>query len=236
MIHGWLAMARDAFWDLAGPPPPFPRDLRPLLALALPLSSRPVPGLRLAVAETWLARHGCSRRFGEPDRRLRGALVAFADTGVLFLDGADLDAEQRFTAAHEAAHFVLDYLLPRRRALALLGEGVRSVLDGERAPSREERIDAALTDCPLGIHVHLLDRRDPTGAVAAVEDRADRLARELLAPAADVAERYDGLRLGEAELSAELTRVYGLPPAEAVAYARRWLGSRPTALLGGLRP
>ena len=173
----------------------------------------------------------------ESDRRLRGALVAFADHGILFLDGADHEAEQRFTAAHEAAHFVLDYLLPRRRALALLGDGIRPVLDGERPPTCEERIDAALTACPLGLHVHLLDRRDPTGRVALAEDRVDRLARELLAPADELDRRFDGCPPAEADLVAALIDDYGLPAAEAAAHARSWLAARrrPT-LLGGLRP
>ena len=39
MTPGWLALARDAFWETVGPPPPFPRDLRPLLALGLPLTT-----------------------------------------------------------------------------------------------------------------------------------------------------------------------------------------------------
>jgi len=113
--------------------------------------------------------------------------VANAGGGIVFLDLDDDDAERRFTLAHEVSHFVLDHHLPRLRALAAFGETILPVLDGQRPPTREEALSAALDHVSLGVHVHLMGR-GPQGAICdwSVEDaeqRADRLALELLAPA-----------------------------------------------------
>jgi hypothetical protein len=226
VIPGWLADAANRFWAAAGPPPPFPRDLDDAVAYSLPVYRVVMPRLRLAAVETFLLQRGCDVSLGQDDRRLCGAVLAFDGHGFLFVDGADAPEERRFTLAHEVAHFLLDYQEPRQRALDLLGEGIRPVLDGLRPPSRTERIDAALAGCPTGLHCYLLDRRDPAGRIATVEDRADRLACELLAPDDELERRFGETPLVEAALTAELVRTFGLPASAARAYAGRWLAPR----------
>ncbi|MFN8557423.1 MAG: ImmA/IrrE family metallo-endopeptidase [Dehalococcoidia bacterium] len=57
---------------------------------------------------------------------------------MIIVDSSDAPDEVRFTVAHEAAHFLLDYEQPRARAVAALGAGAlaaRSTATG-RPPSR----------------------------------------------------------------------------------------------------
>jgi hypothetical protein len=143
----------------------------------------------------------------------------------VFLDGSDSDDERRFSLAHEVAHFLCDYLDPRERALRALGDRIREVLDGERAPRPEERLSALLRGVELGIYAHWMER-SPDGAVtsAAVlagEDRADRLALELLAPSRHVQEQLRHLGSSSVvEAVGLLVREYGLPRSHASSYMR----------------
>jgi hypothetical protein len=227
MIPGWLADAANGFWAAVGDPPPFPRNLDEVVPFALPVYQVVMPRLRLNGVEEWLLQRGCAHRFaGGDDRRLCGAVIAFGGHGFLFVDGADPANERRFTLAHEVAHFLLDYQLPRDRAIARLGDGVVPVLDGLRAPTRIERIDAALAACATGLHVYLLDRLDPSRRIATVEERADRLACELLAPEEEVRRRFGDDPPDEPYLVAQLVDVFGLPPSVAHSYAVRWLAPR----------
>jgi hypothetical protein len=185
-----------------------------------------MPRLGIDGVDEWLQRHGVGQRLSNPDRRLRGCLVALRGRGIIFVDGGDNDAERRFTLAHEAGHFLLDYYMPRTRAQALLGPDILPVLDGDRGPSSDERLVAAVRNCPLGMHVHLLDRRHPNAVITQSEYRANRFAWELLAPDDDLERRYDRRLTDEETIARDLENVYGLPPAEAGAYATQWLGER----------
>lgn len=221
MTAGWVQTEADEFWSLVGQAPPFPRDLSTVLPVALPLGLVVLPALALHRVEGWLMRRGVPYRFPCQDRRLRGCLVGHAGSGLLFVDGADEVDQRRFTVAHEAAHFLVDYLRLRRDAIDKLGAAIVDVLDGRRAPSREERVDAVLSDCPIGVYVDLLSREEPRHSpVAAVEERADHLACELLAPAIEVERRCDDPYDTEG-LALVLHRDFGLPQAPASAYARR---------------
>jgi hypothetical protein len=210
----WVADLADRFWADAGAAEPFPRDLRRAIARAVPLTVVSLPDLRLAGVRDWLLRNGVACPCPGRDRRLRGCLVARSECGVVFLDGADPEDEQRFSLAHELAHFLRHYHRPRREAVRRLGELVSEVFDGLRPPTTAERIGALLADVRVGFHVHLLGR-DGGAAVAVAEREADRLAFELLAPAAAVLPGGT-----EAVLAERLGSRFGLPPAKARAYAR----------------
>ena len=217
----WVSEMSTAFWDAAGGPEPFPRDLRQPLAWALPLSILSLPRLRLADALDWLAAHAPACRIATADRPLRACLVARRGAGLIFLDGTDPEDEQRFSLAHELAHFLRHYQEPRRRASERLGSAVFGILDGERPPDPGERIASILARVPLGIHVHLMGRGAQgdvsPASIDAAEQEADRLAFELLAPAEVVSRQTHG---SSAEGVAHLLRnTYGLPAAPAARYA-----------------
>ena len=223
----WCADLAAAFWAELGDTPPFPRDLR-----------EPASWFRVVVVELprlsvtgvchWLARRGVQIELGEPDRPLRGCLYADRGEAFAFLDAADDAAERRFTLAHELGHFLRDYWGPRRVAAARLGPAAVDVLDGLREPTFEERLSAVLRDVSVGPFAHLMRRdeggRPLTPAERRSEEAADRLAFELLAPAA----RLDGCD-DRGELAAALVDEYGLPPEPAARYAKLLRPDAPAA-------
>lgn len=223
------------FWELAGETPGYPRAMQDAITLASPLELCPTVGLRVKHVLAWARRINMACRIRGKDRPLHGCLVAWRGKGAIFYDMGDADDEQRFTLAHELAHYLLDYEAPRSRALGILGESILAVLDGERAPTPDERLHAVLSSVHLGVMSHLMERPDkglPTSAVLDVEDRADRLALELLAPALPLYELLDqaaaprGFQARLAFLNDQLTTSRGLPADIAAAYARFLLGQR----------
>lgn len=207
----------------------FPRSLADDIHLSLPLSVEPISRLSTHGIRTWLRALGI-RHDVAADRRLHGCLVANAGAGVVFVDSEDDAAEQRFTLAHEASHFVLDHQIPRQRALRAFGESILPVLDGERPPTPEEALSAVLDRVPIGLQVHLMGR-DARGGIAdwsveESEQRADLLALELLAPAKAASRELrlalgtgsDDLRSHAEEGTEVLARHFGLPPRVARSY------------------
>jgi len=163
----------------------FPRDLEQVILLHVALTVVELPQLSTEVIRSWLWERGASTPVQET-RRLHGALVARAGAGVVFLDSDDDPDERRFSLAHETAHFIQDHLMPRALALRAFGDTIRPVLDGRRPATRDERLSAVLRRVPLGPRVHLMTRSETgsiiTWAVEESEQKADRLALELLAP------------------------------------------------------
>ena len=227
MPEAWLDRAVEGFWTAAGSPAPFPREMRGPVETGLPASVVPLPRLTLAAVRQQLARLGLDALgHGPGDRPLRGCLVAWRGQGRIFVDRDDPPDEARFTLAHEAAHLLCDHLLPRQDAIARLGPDVVAVLDGLREPTDDERLDAALRRARLGPDVHLMERDGPS--TVAAEERADRLAVELLAPTDEVLRRLDdGARRDSAAQAARaralLVEQFALP-ASVAAERARWLG------------
>jgi hypothetical protein len=229
MSEGWLQEAVKA----CGLPEAtvFPRDLAEDIPLVLPLTVVPLPGLTPRKGLEWLVSH--RRAHGglvATDGLKHGFTVAHAGVGVLFLNSEDPPEQQRFTLAHEVAHFVLDHHQFRRRAEAAWGKGIRPVLDGKQEPTVEEQLFSALERIPYRTPANFMDRNDTgrprTGQVMESEQRADRLAFELLAPRRELQSLLG--RAGRQELEAELVSRFGLPVAEARTYARWLLWERPS--------
>jgi hypothetical protein len=236
-LEAGLSRLVTEFWSAQpGEPEPFPRDLICPAIFALPVSVHLIPRLTTAGVGRYLRSLGVY--FGVdmpgPDRRLCGCLLAHGGHGLILVESTDPPDERRFTLAHELGHFMLDYLEPRRRAIEALGEQIVPVLDGLRPPTHVERMHAVLSEVPLGLHVDLMERTGAGGyasrAIFTAEERADRLALELLAPAADVwaaisnlpeadGQSYQALHRRAADL---LVERYGLPEAQAQSYAK-WL-------------
>jgi hypothetical protein len=248
VTHAEAARIAALFWLRAGTAEPFPRSLERSVLWALPLTIVKIPRLRLSSIAKWMDRHRIPPSWPPVDRCVRACLVAERGHGVVFLDGADPADELRFSLAHEAAHFLLDYDQPRDRAISVLGESILDVLHGRRSPTPGERLSAVLRGAQLGAYTHLSDRTSAgeliNGHALAAEDRADRVALELLAPRVSVIAARRPLRTMTtsdncAQLAALLTAQFGLPPAVAARYAsflaaeqtpasfREWLGLSP---------
>jgi hypothetical protein len=239
--------AAEQFWKLAVSREPYPRTLERTVLQVLPLVIVKLPGLGVGMIREWLSERGVRVGVLSQDRGLRGGLFARGGVGVVFLDGMDTADESRFSLAHEVAHFLLDYLWPREATLHALGDRVRDVLDGVRPASPEERLSAVLRRVKLGLFTHLMDRdgfgQTNRADVLDAEDRADRLAIELMAPREAVVANANrrGIGLGDpcsaGELAALLAGKFGLPQPCAERYAqyllernrgrgsfREWLG------------
>jgi hypothetical protein len=155
---------------------------------------------------------------------LCGCLAAAQGHAFVFIEADDPPDEQRFTLAHELAHFLRDVWRPRRRVERILGPARVDVYDARRPATPEERLAAALEEVDLAVRVHLLPRdaegRPATEAGAEAEDAADVPAIELLAPAVHLAQA--GAAAWPArELIERLTSAYGLPRREAERYVER---------------
>ena len=238
MIEQWLQQVVDSFWQAAGEHEPFPRHLERPVLWALPLAIVKLPRLWLCDVKAWLAQRDIPFHLDGQNRQLHGCTIAYAGRGFILLDGSDPDDEYRFSLAHEISHFLVDYLLPRQHAIRRLGTGIAAVLDGLRPATVDERVAAILRSMPIGVHAHLMDRR-PDGSlgcsrIVEAENRADRLALELLAPATEVRWRIEedattlGFQEGVKRTIGLLMHDFGLPQTVADAYGRalytHWYG------------
>jgi hypothetical protein len=246
MIESWLRKTAADFWQTLGCELPYPRTLMPALSRSFPLSVFQLPQLSISQVETWLLRQHIPFRFLCQDRALCGCVVAAHGYGLIFIDSLDEANEQRYTLAHEISHFLLDYLYPRRRALDLFGETIRPVLDGERPPTQTERVHAVLSSMTLTIYLDFMPRSPQRtldqGYILRAENKADRLALEILAPfehvLSSLATCQNIIAFPErlSMVTHLLTSTYGLPPAVAQKYSSmllppprqgstaRWLG------------
>ncbi|MBE3518927.1 MAG: hypothetical protein IMW97_01330 [Firmicutes bacterium] len=170
----------EAFWRLSGLPETFPRDIFSACIWTLPVGVVWISGLTGSAVAAYFPSSGRAEELEQyVFSPLYGCLVASKGAGIIFLEKGLPADEASFTIAHEVSHFLADYLIPRERALSKMGERIRPVLDGERVPDVEERVDALLCGIPLGTYVKATPRERRLSS----ENRADMLALELLAPA-----------------------------------------------------
>lgn len=238
----WVSETANHFWAQVGEPEPFPRLLRHSITVTFPVAMVELSPLWTHTVCDWLRNLGVPCESEGPDRPLRACLVARAGLAFLFLDSHDPPEEQRFSLAHELAHFLRDYHLPRQLAIQKLGPGVVDILDGNRPATPEERLHSVLRNVPLGLHVHLMRRNEDgeaIGSVAQVESDADRLAWELLAPARHVLANVSDHPCHERMFRTVylLEQDHGLPHQQALRYARTLFPSTTSddPLLGQLR-
>jgi Zn-dependent peptidase ImmA (M78 family) len=223
----WAIELANEFWNLVGEPEEPPRDLRIAIARALPVTIVTLPRLRIGTVGAWLQQQGIPCELSMEDRSLRAVLVAKYGHGIILLDGSDLLSEQRFSIAHELAHFLRHYWSPRSRMVNQFGPTVLEVLDGERPPRYEERVHALLARTPIGFFIHLLSRID-YDSVDIAEREADLLAFELLAPSADILEADSAPATVRREaMVRRLTTTHGFPEVVAHRYIFHLLPESP---------
>ncbi|MBI2807307.1 MAG: ImmA/IrrE family metallo-endopeptidase [Planctomycetes bacterium] len=220
-IPVWAAELAIEFWRDANVREQFPRELYSAVRRA-GLSVLIVAELTLDRLQSWLDGAGIVCELSVTDRRLKAALYARNGEGIAFIDGSDSPDEQRYSLAHELAHFLRDYLKRRRQVESRLGTAALDVFDGHRPPRPQERLDSLLRFTQIGHYLHLLDRDErgnPANAtIARVEEDADRLAFEILAPGQHIVTNVPNWRKRNA-LIAALVDVYGLPAPQASRYA-----------------
>lgn len=228
MTEGWLRRTVEEFWEQVGQVEMPPRNLEDSVLWALPIIVEKVPNLWVKEIETWLKRYNIPYPLPYSNRPLYGCLIAYNGRGIVLLDETDSEDQSRFSLAHETAHFLVDYLQPRKRAIAKLGSNIIEVLDGLRPQTLDERVHAVLSGISVGVHIDLMERpRDGSRCddnIIKFEDRADRLALELLAPADEVhqyvlaTKRPTIFREGVHLTKQILVEVFGLPESIAHTY------------------
>jgi hypothetical protein len=175
-----LGHAQDSNTDLR-----FPRNLELAVVLHLPLAIIELPSLSGDAVVSWLRNSGVELDVHTPPRGLRGALLANGGSGLLFVSADDSQDERRLTVAHEAAHFALDYWMPRRQ-IAERAPHLLDVIDGKQAITEDVIADGLLARVRLGLQTHLFERDQQGKALdlnlATSEERATFAAWELLAP------------------------------------------------------
>jgi IrrE N-terminal-like domain len=230
------------FWAGTGLHDTFPRKIEQAIAFKLPLALVGFSPLTIVAIGHWLQQHDITTRLPNDRRDLCGCLVAHGGRGFIFICDADSPEEQRLTMAHETAHFLIDYLWPRQQVLHELGEGIAEVLDGLRPATPAERAAAVLSRVRLGPHIHVLPRRgrdaDLDVAVAHAEDRADRLALELVAPQACVYAVLDTLSVRQSltpnAARTALATYFGLPAYAFHDAIQRMFRRQPTSFVADI--
>jgi hypothetical protein len=221
----------------------YPRPIEQAIALKLPVTVVKLPVVTVQDVGRWLQRRHHCPTFPSYPCDLRGCLYADRGHGFIFVCGADEAEEQRFTLAHDTAHFLVDYWWPRQQVVQALDVSIIDVLDGCRPARPEERAAAILAHVRLGPHWHLLPRRnaDFRGDVhiAVVEDRADELGLELVAPRQRVLQELGAVPAGQradaAAVCVVLGSSFGLPPYVFRALVTASLPRRPPSLLDEAR-
>jgi hypothetical protein len=216
----WLQRVMELFWD--GPAPSaFPVSLELEALTRLPLALVELENLSTDRIETWLLSRQTQLHVHAAPRPLRAALIAYAGTGIVFVDSALDESERRVSLAHEIGHFLTDYLLIRQEVEETAPELV-DVLDGLRDPTDDDHITALLQRLPLGVHTHLLARSEHgeygSRETERSEERATRVAWELLAPQASIETRAHDLS-NAFEVVKVLRSDFGLSPDAARGYA-----------------
>jgi len=235
------ALAHE-FWAGTGLHGTFPRQIEQAIALKLPLALVKLRRLDVQAVKRWLEQRNVAAPLPADLRDLRGALVAYRGHGIVFVCGADQPEEQRLTIGHEVAHFLLDYHLPRQQVIQALGTGIADVLDGIRGPTPVERTGAILSHIRLAAHVHLLPRpgsdEEADAVVASAEERADRLALELVAPQesldAFLQELSSHQVVSSQEIRAALTTHFGLPAHSCKDLLRYAVQRRPPSFVADI--
>lgn len=225
--EAWITAAAEQIWKQLPGTPGYPRALVPLAQGVFHLQVVRLPGLTLELADGWLRRRSLGFLPPAPERALWGCLAVLPDWQGIFLESRAPEEEQGYTLAHEVSHYWIEVRAPRDRARRHLGRGAEAVLDGLRPPTAAERLQAVLYRVPLGPACHLLGRDRVLGVVEGgtllAEEKADRLALELMAPyeeALRAAPRAGPWAAWVSATAARLGARFGLPGGIAAAYAR----------------
>lgn len=144
------------------------------------------------MASALLARLGVTPDDSATSRRLHGCVLAQGGRALILVDADDPEEQRFMTLAHETSHLLLHYLEPRSEAVKALGPAILAVLDGDRQPTTAEALAAVLRGVTLTRYRHSLEHTSRRqGQIERLEDEADHLAIELIAPQATLRRLHD---------------------------------------------
>lgn len=219
----------NEFWQKVPLSTTFPRDIEGTIATSTPLIIVILSELSFFKIADWFCRRNIMLQIGLEDRLLHGFIVLFKSSGFIFINGSDSYEERRMTAAHELAHYILDYQLHRQRAIDTLGPTIAEVIDGLRPATTSERLSGLLSSVSLKPYTHIVEaERGNEGFydVWKAENDADHLAVELLAPVEQIksdvqqhGKRIDSYMALKAFIQNLLITKYGLPKGVANGYS-----------------
>lgn len=154
------------------------------------INLRRIKELSLKKLEEWLKEMTDQEEFNIDDRHLHGALIIKGPSIFMFVEASEDEVQQRFTVAHEVSHFLLDYHLPKERAILALGKEIEDVLNGNLPPSNIQRTLSAIKGVDIAPYSFLIEKTGngsfENWSNFNAENEADYLALELLAPRARV--------------------------------------------------
>jgi Zn-dependent peptidase ImmA (M78 family) len=232
-IHPKVKQVAEGFWRPLLPYRTFPVDIERVIAFSnLPLHIDLIPGLDIEHVNQWIKANHFPARIDKDNCALHGFLLARSGHGIIFVNGTDNRKERRFTIAHELAHFLLDYYLPRIHYLKIYGDSILEILDGSRLPTFQERLTFVISELPSPFFTHLLDNSSITAyertQVWSTEWRTDALAFEILAPFHVVISSLKKKKLEKRfdpifrQASSLLATDFGLPSTLASSYAKHF--------------
>ena len=124
LIKSKISVIAREFWKTAGYNEKVPKDIYGAVNLVLPLDIINLSELSLRKIVLWLKKRNVTLNISIDDRALHGFILTYKGSGFIFINGTDSENERRYTVAHETSHFLLDYKIPRDRAIEKLGDDI----------------------------------------------------------------------------------------------------------------
>ena len=216
----------------AGLPQDPPYDIAKAAKLILPLQVIEIAGLDLEKIRQWLRHRNLVDTIDDIEagnRTVHGFILTQRGSGLIFVDSEDLEAEQRFTIAHEVSHFLIDHKIPRQKIISRFGDRLEKIMDGELPLKRSDELFALIKGADIHQRTRSIEN-DGDGSFRSwinfiAENEADGLALELLAPQqAVVSEILSGKKslphqVFTVRCRKLLEQRYGLPTHVAQQYA-----------------
>jgi Zn-dependent peptidase ImmA (M78 family) len=149
-----------------------------------------IKNLSIKKMEDWLISIGKYENFGIDDRSLHGFLMIKNGNICMFVEESEDQSQQRFTVAHEVSHYLLDYQLPKERAILALGKEIEDVLNGNLPPTDTQLALSVIKGVNISPYTFMIEKNGNGSffnwSNFNSENEADYLAMELLAPRARI--------------------------------------------------
>lgn len=178
-------IARE-FWATTKSEFRFNYDLINVVESTLNVQLIRMPQLCPIKINSWLNNQNIGIQIEDNGQNLHGALLIQNGTVLMFIDTTENTTWQRYTLAHQVSRFLLEYQMPRERAILSFGKEIAGVLKGKNDASVTELVQSAFNDVSNKTYTLLLEKkgdRVTTGEDPSLTDNpADFLALELLAP------------------------------------------------------